>query len=137
MNCKPGSHQSNAEWHLLFRTDTDKWLAGLIKELETTYKDKLDLMMKVHPLAEDGKSDMNGHLHFCDPNIHPDLRLHPPVEALMNAIITDPGKQAFLTFTFRKCYFCLILHFYLEKCSNVAVWNSTLSLISPELIKLG
>ncbi len=91
------NHQSNAEGHLLFRTETDRWLAGLIKELETTCKDKLDLMMKVHPPAKDGKLAMNGQLQLCCPDIHStELGLHPPVEALMNAIVTDPGERLYM-----------------------------------------
>ena len=94
MSSKHIKRQPIGQWLPSDRSVTDKWLAGLLKELQTKKKGKLDLMMKLHPPANDEKSAMKGHPQVCCPDIDPaELGLHPPVEALMNAILTDPGKQ--------------------------------------------
>jgi hypothetical protein len=96
MSSKQKKRQPIGQWLPSDRSVTDKWLAGLLKDLKTKHKAKYDLMMKLHPPAEDENTAMKGHPHTCCPDIDPsELGLHPPVEALMNAILTDPGNTAY------------------------------------------
>jgi hypothetical protein len=84
---------SDREWTYLFRAATNKSVDCLLRELDTTHKDKKDLMMKLYPPVNDGKLSMNGYQQVCcGDNESAELELHPPVKALMNAILTDPGK---------------------------------------------
>lgn len=76
------------------RSVTNKWLQELLDDVETNYKYKLDKMMKLHPEA--GDEVLKGHPHICAPDIDPaDLGLHPPVAALMNLILKDPGMELY------------------------------------------
>ena len=94
MSSKPGDRRPISQWLPSDRKVTDKWLAGLMKELDTKYKKQLDLIMKRFPPAENEDLALKGHPHVTLPNIDiSGLELHPPVEALMNAINTDPGKS--------------------------------------------
>lgn len=74
------------------RQEADEYLAMLIKELKTSHKDQVDLMLRVYPPSVDEKSAMNCHFYRTEDLNVKELGLHPPVEALMNAILTDPGK---------------------------------------------
>ena len=75
-----------------FMTAIDKWVDELIKELHAKHKDKIDLMMKLYPPAEVDKPIMNTDPDVYSADVDPtELGLHPPVEALMTAILTQPG----------------------------------------------
>ena len=67
------------------KTVTNKWLQELIDDVETKYKQK---MMKLHPEA--GDEVLKGRSQICALDINP-ADLHPPVAALMNLILKDPG----------------------------------------------
>lgn len=84
------------QWLPSDRKVLDEWLANLVKEVEVKDKDKLELIMALHPPAEDEETAM-GELQskaFLSV-IDTDLDLHPPVEGLMNAIISDPEINMF------------------------------------------
>lgn len=93
MSSKPGKHERTCKWIPSDRKVTEKWLAGLQKKLETKYKNKLKLMMELHPQAEDEEIALEGHPHVGHVALPEKLVLHPPVQALLDGIITDPGKQ--------------------------------------------
>ena len=75
----------------------DEWLANLIKEVEANYSDKLQFIMALHPPAEDEERAMGGPPPPPPPPnaTDKDLCLHPPVEDLKNAILTDPEINMF------------------------------------------
>ena len=78
------------------RKTVDKWLATLIEELKRNHKDKVDLLLNLYPPNFDENSAVYGHLHFCpvlNTSNTNELRLHPPVAALLNAILNDPGNN--------------------------------------------
>lgn len=94
MSGKRGKPQPVGQWLPSDKKVSDKWLAGLLKELETKYKDKVDLMLKMYPPASDEKAAFKGHPHIhglYDHEMINKLALHPPVAALRDAIIIDPG----------------------------------------------
>ena len=73
----------------------DEWLANLIKEVKVKSKDKLELIMAHHPPAEDEETAMGGLQSAATHAADKDLNLHPPVEELKNAILTDPEINMF------------------------------------------
>ena len=86
-----GNGQHIARWLSSNDTVTNKWLQELIDDVETKYKCKLDKLMNLHSEAED--EVLNGHSRVCTLDIDPvDFNLHPPVAALMNLILKDPGE---------------------------------------------
>ena len=55
------------------------------------YKDKLEMILALHPQAEDNETALCA-LRSADTKItDKHLRLHKPVEDLKNAILTDPA----------------------------------------------
>ena len=87
-----GKGQRISRWLPADKSVTNKWFQGLIKKIETKQKDKLEKLMKLHPPAESEETALKGHPNICPPQIDP-VELHPPVAALMNLILKDPGKQ--------------------------------------------
>jgi phosphatidylserine decarboxylase len=81
------------QWLPSDRKVLDEWLANLIKEVKVKSKDKLELILALHPSAEDEETAM-GELQ---PTATTDkgLNLHPPVEDLKNAILTDSEINMF------------------------------------------
>ncbi|XP_028390654.1 L-tryptophan decarboxylase-like [Dendronephthya gigantea] len=82
------------------RENANKWLATLIQELRQNEKDKVDMMFKLFPPAVDENSAENN-------NTYPvvkksEINLHPPVEALMNAILQDSEINMFFHQIFRQ-----------------------------------
>ncbi|XP_028416692.1 L-tryptophan decarboxylase-like [Dendronephthya gigantea] len=88
-----------SQWLPSDRKVIDKWLAGLLKELETKHKDQIDLIMKEHPPAADEDAASKGHPHIHGPHHHHEMinkmALHPPVAALRDKIISDPEINMF------------------------------------------
>ncbi|XP_028390667.1 L-tryptophan decarboxylase-like [Dendronephthya gigantea] len=75
------------------RNKANEWLATLIQELRKNEKDKVDLMFKLYPPAVDENSAKNNNRY---PVVEKsEIHLHPPVEALMNAILRDPEINMF------------------------------------------
>ena len=73
-----------ADWNV-----TDEWLANVIYECQCKYKDKLEMLLTLHPPAEDDETALCV-LRSTDTKItDKHLRLHKPVEDLKNAILTD------------------------------------------------
>ena len=74
---------------------TDEWLDNVIHECQCKYKDKLEMLLALHPPAEDDETALCA-LQSTNTNITDnDLRLHKPVEDLKNAILTDPAIYMF------------------------------------------
>ena len=73
----------------------DKWLANLIIEVQTKYKDKLALLMALHPPAEDEETASGETPPVVAHGTEEDLGLHPPVQELLKAIISDPEINMF------------------------------------------
>lgn len=78
----------------------DEWLTNLIKEVEAdpVCKAKLQAVTALHgPPVHDEETAMGGLQIAAAPPAPPDEkhRLHPPVEALKNAILTDPEINMF------------------------------------------
>ena len=76
----------------------DQWVAGVIKECQSgKYKEKLDMLMALHPPAHDEDTALAG-LPLADTRARytdKDLCLHKPVDDLKNAILTDPEINMF------------------------------------------
>ena len=72
----------------------DEWLTNLIKEVKVdpTSQAKLKALMALHPPVENEEA---GGLPPPPPPTDQKLRLHPPVEDLKNAILTDPEINMF------------------------------------------
>ena len=76
----------------------DDWLANLIKEVEndTKSKAKLQAVKALHPHVEDEETAMGGPPPLAPPpHVDEKFRLHPPVDDLKNAILTDPEINMF------------------------------------------
>ena len=70
---------------------TGEWLANVIHECQCKYKDKLEMILALHPQAEDNETALCA-LRSADTKItDKHHRLHKPVEDLKNAILTDPA----------------------------------------------
>ena len=67
----------------------DKWLANLTTEVQTKYKDKLELLMVLHPPAVNGETDCGETRLVVAYGTEEDLGLHPPVQELLKAIISQ------------------------------------------------
>lgn len=85
------------QWLPSDRKVIDNWLKNLFEELKEKHQDKLDLMLKLYPEAKDEKTALKGHpVVDLDKKVWPKLVLHPPVAALLDAILTDPGIHLFI-----------------------------------------
>ena len=73
----------------------DKWLANLIIEVQTKYKDKLALLMALHPPAEDEETASGETPPVVAHGTEEDLSLHPLVQELLKTIISDPEIDMF------------------------------------------
>ena len=73
----------------------DKWLANFITEVQIKYKDKLALLMALHPPAEDEETADGETPPIVAHGTEEDLGLHPPVQELLKAIISDPEINMF------------------------------------------
>ena len=73
----------------------DKWLDNLITEVKSKSKDKLALLMALHPPAEDEETARGGNQLAVAHGTEEDLGLHPPVQKLLTAIISDPEINMF------------------------------------------
>ena len=93
MSSKRGQRKGQriSRWLPSDRSVTNKWFQGLINDLETKYKDKLDKLLKLHPEALDEDTALKGYPHISPPEIDP-VDLHRAVAALMNLILQDPGN---------------------------------------------
>ena len=83
------------QWLPSDRKVVDEWLANVIKEVKVKSKDKLALIMALHPPAEDEEKASGGLQVAATSATDKDLGLHPPVEELKNAILTDPEINMF------------------------------------------
>lgn len=87
------------QWLPSDRKVIEKWLANLIKEVESNAQSKkqLDMIKNLHPPIEDEKTALGGHpappvdYHAAAKKIG----LHPPVLNLMEAILSDPEINMF------------------------------------------
>ena len=95
MSTKSGQRKGQriSRWLPADRSVTNKWFQELIKKVETEEKDKLEKLMKLHPPAESEETALKGDPNICPPEIDLDSMFHPPVAALKNLILNDPGKQ--------------------------------------------
>ena len=73
----------------------DKWLANLITEVKSKSKDKLALLMALHPPAEDEETARGENQLTVADGTEEDLGLHPPVQKLLKAITSDPEVNMF------------------------------------------
>ena len=75
----------------------DKWLDNLITEVKSKSKDNLALLMAVHPPAKDEETAIarGGNQLAVAQDTEEDLSLHPPVQELLKAIISDPEINMF------------------------------------------
>ena len=73
----------------------DKWLANFITEVKSKSKDKLALLMALHPPAEDEEIASGETPPVVAHGTEEDLDLHPPVKELLKAIISDPEINMF------------------------------------------
>ena len=73
----------------------DKWLANLITEVKSKSKDKLALLMALHPPAEDEETARGENQLTVADGTEEDLDLHPPVQKLLKAITSDPEINMF------------------------------------------
>ena len=73
----------------------DKWLANLITEVKSKSKDKLALLMALHPPAEDEETARGENQLTVAEGTEEDLGLHPPVQELLKAITSDPELNMF------------------------------------------
>ena len=75
----------------------DEWLANLIKKVEadSICQGKLKAIETQHPPAEDEENAEAAMIVLPPPPADERYRLHPPVEALKNAILTDPEINMF------------------------------------------
>ena len=81
---------STPRWLPSEEKDAEEWMANFIKEVKVKSKDKLELLLALHPPAE----------HETTPKARPqsavtnaevqELGLHKPVQDLMTAILSDP-----------------------------------------------
>ena len=108
MSSKPCSLD---QWLPSDRKVVDKWLADLIKEVKANSKDKLELISSLHPPDEDTDEDEDedeesamGGLRSpaVAANIREKLILHPPVQALLDAILSDPEINMFFHQMFKQ-----------------------------------
>lgn len=63
----------------------DSWLSDFIDATDYEYKEKEKILMKLHPINKDDEE-----LSPEKPPRVEDLQFHPPVQALMNTILSDP-----------------------------------------------
>ena len=84
-----------AQWIPSDRKFPDKWLANLIIEVQTKYKDKLALLMALHPPAEDKETASGETPPIVAHGTEEGLGLHPPAQELLKAIISDPEINMF------------------------------------------
>lgn len=85
---------------------TDEWLANLIKEVKANSKDKLELIMGLHPPDESEESAMVQGLRAATVEKEvKDLHLHKPVQDLLDAILSDPEINMFFHQMFWQQYF--------------------------------
>ena len=73
----------------------DKWLDNLITEVKSKSKDKLALLMALHPPAEDEETARGENQLTVADGTEEDLDLHPPVQKLLKAITSDPEINMF------------------------------------------
>ena len=75
----------------------DEWLANLIKKVEADpiFQGKLKAIEAQHPPAEDEQNAEAAIIELPPPPADERCRLHPPVEDLKNAILTDPEINMF------------------------------------------
>ena len=75
----------------------DEWLANLIKKVQadSICQGKLKAIEAQHPPAQDEESAAAAVIELSPPPVDERYRLHPPVEALKIAILTDPEINMF------------------------------------------
>ena len=74
----------------------DNWLGDLITEVKAKSNDKYQLLLALHPAAEDEETAMGEIKPAAVTNAtDKDLNLHQPVEDLKNAILSDPEINMF------------------------------------------
>jgi len=112
------SKSSFGRWLPSDRKAIDRWLANLIEEVKVEYKDKLEMIMALHPPTHYEESAIGGHAtasiadaksRMHGPRLLPeckeppsdvkhkikDLGLHQPVQNLLEAILSDPEINMF------------------------------------------
>ena len=87
------------QWLPSDRNVIEKWYKNLKKEVAKEYKDKIELITALHPICED-----NEKAYLPQNELQPhevtaleakELGLHPPVQALMDKILSDPEINMF------------------------------------------
>ena len=70
------------------------WLQGLMDNLEAKHKKRLEEFVEIDVSVEDEERFLKDYPDICSSEIDlTELDLHPPVAALMNLILEDPGEQ--------------------------------------------
>ena len=80
----------NGKWLPSDKKVIDEWMANLIKEVKVKSKDKLELLLALHPLIEQETTAMERLQSAVTNGEVQELGIHKPVQDLMNAILTDP-----------------------------------------------
>ena len=118
----------------------DKWLANLITEVKIKSKDKLELLLVLHPPAEDKETARAETQPVVANGKEEDLGLHPPVQELLKAIISDPKIYMFFHQMFQQQYTELP---HISERTKISSWQLMIILIdyimttAPEYSKAG
>ena len=83
------------EWLPSDQKVIDNWLGDLITEVKAKSNDKYQLLLVLHPAAEDEEKAMAEIKPAVTNATGKDLSLHQPVEDLKNAILSDPEINMF------------------------------------------
>ena len=96
MSSKPVRPYRVGQWLPSDKKVLDNWFANVIKEVKVKHRDKLNLMYALHPPDEDDEKALGG---LRSPSVAKgtaeDLKLHKPVQELMDAILSDPEINMF------------------------------------------
>ncbi|XP_068724484.1 uncharacterized protein [Montipora capricornis] len=96
MSSKPVRPYRVGQWLPSDKKVLDVWLANVIKEVREKHIDKLNLMYALHPPDDDEEKAMGGlRSASVTSGRAADLKLHKPVQDLMDAILSDPEINMF------------------------------------------
>lgn len=116
------------QWLPSDRKLIDKWLSNLLDEIDRDpdSKSKLDLLLKRYPPAKDEQEVMEKSLSPITDAEAIELGLHSPIEALINAILTDPEINMF----FHQMFWQQTVHPNISGAKHIWCWQLALFLIN-------